>query len=161
MPCKSTSSLPGSIQQGACATSRRSMLGSFDDRCTCTHAFMQESGCLPYRVLHLRLVSCPAPFVSFAYKAGGGACGVGRRRWRPCYCLCRGSLLDRGRWWLTRCRLGYEPSCTSPLCDHCVLLKKWQNATHPLFNLTVTHTEGIMAHFYKQTVPRRPPKPSH
>ncbi|KAH9990916.1 terpenoid cyclases/protein prenyltransferase alpha-alpha toroid [Russula vinacea] len=35
------------------------------------------------------------------------------------------------------------------------------NATHPLFNLTITHAEGIMAHFYKQTVPKRPPKPSH
>ncbi|KAF7328986.1 Protein farnesyltransferase subunit beta [Mycena venus] len=29
------------------------------------------------------------------------------------------------------------------------------NATHPLFNLTITHTEGMMAHFYKQTVPPR------
>ncbi|KIJ62500.1 hypothetical protein HYDPIDRAFT_176566 [Hydnomerulius pinastri MD-312] len=29
------------------------------------------------------------------------------------------------------------------------------NATHPIFNLTMTHTEGIMSHFYKQTVPRR------
>ena len=40
-------------------------------------------------------------------------------------------------------------------------LKKLQNATHPLFNLTITHTEGIMTHFYKQTVPKRPPKPSN
>ncbi|KAH9956376.1 terpenoid cyclases/Protein prenyltransferase [Lactifluus volemus] len=31
------------------------------------------------------------------------------------------------------------------------------NATHPLFNLTMTHTEGIMAHFYKQNVPKRTP----
>ena len=38
------------------------------------------------------------------------------------------------------------------------LLRKLQNATHPLFNLTVTHTEGIMAHFYKQSVPKRVPK---
>ncbi|KAF8268712.1 terpenoid cyclases/Protein prenyltransferase [Lactarius quietus] len=30
------------------------------------------------------------------------------------------------------------------------------NATHPLFNLTITHTEGIMEHFYKQSVPKRP-----
>ncbi|OAX33058.1 terpenoid cyclases/Protein prenyltransferase [Rhizopogon vinicolor AM-OR11-026] len=29
------------------------------------------------------------------------------------------------------------------------------NATHPVFNLTMTHTEGIMAHFYKQTIPPR------
>ncbi|KIK96982.1 hypothetical protein PAXRUDRAFT_137244 [Paxillus rubicundulus Ve08.2h10] len=29
------------------------------------------------------------------------------------------------------------------------------NATHPVFNLTMTHTEGIMSHFYKQTVPKR------
>lgn len=35
------------------------------------------------------------------------------------------------------------------------------NATHPLFNLTITHTEGIMAHFYKQTVPKRVWKRSH
>ncbi|KAN0138204.1 terpenoid cyclases/Protein prenyltransferase [Lactarius tabidus] len=35
------------------------------------------------------------------------------------------------------------------------------NATHPLFNLTITHTEGIMAHFYKQTVPKRVWKGSH
>ncbi|KAF8493286.1 terpenoid cyclases/protein prenyltransferase alpha-alpha toroid [Russula emetica] len=34
------------------------------------------------------------------------------------------------------------------------------NATHPVFNLTITHTEGIMSHFYKQTVPKRTPKPS-
>ncbi|KAI9444497.1 terpenoid cyclases/Protein prenyltransferase [Lactarius indigo] len=34
------------------------------------------------------------------------------------------------------------------------------NATHPLFNLTITHTEGIMAHFYKQSVPKRVPKRS-
>lgn len=27
------------------------------------------------------------------------------------------------------------------------------NATHPLFNLTVTHSEGIMGHFYRQTIP--------
>ncbi|KAK7018634.1 protein farnesyltransferase subunit beta [Favolaschia claudopus] len=30
------------------------------------------------------------------------------------------------------------------------------NATHPLFNLTVTHTEGMMAHFYGQEIPPRP-----
>ncbi|KAI0086016.1 terpenoid cyclases/protein prenyltransferase alpha-alpha toroid [Irpex rosettiformis] len=29
------------------------------------------------------------------------------------------------------------------------------NATHPLSNLTVTHIEGIMAHFYGQSIPRR------
>ncbi|KAH7925777.1 terpenoid cyclases/Protein prenyltransferase [Leucogyrophana mollusca] len=29
------------------------------------------------------------------------------------------------------------------------------NATHPLFNLTITHSEGIMAHFYHQTLPKR------
>ncbi|KZV63174.1 terpenoid cyclases/Protein prenyltransferase [Peniophora sp. CONT] len=29
------------------------------------------------------------------------------------------------------------------------------NATHPIFNLTMTHTEGIMAHFYQQIVPKR------
>ncbi|KIY49794.1 terpenoid cyclases/Protein prenyltransferase [Fistulina hepatica ATCC 64428] len=29
------------------------------------------------------------------------------------------------------------------------------NATHPIFNVTITHTEGIMAHFYKQTIPPR------
>ncbi|KAH0835434.1 terpenoid cyclases/protein prenyltransferase alpha-alpha toroid [Lanmaoa asiatica] len=29
------------------------------------------------------------------------------------------------------------------------------NATHPVFNLTITHTEGIMSHFYKQTIPKR------
>ncbi|KAI0338827.1 terpenoid cyclases/Protein prenyltransferase [Trametopsis cervina] len=29
------------------------------------------------------------------------------------------------------------------------------NATHPLSNLTVTHVEGIMAHFYGQVIPRR------
>ncbi|THH18071.1 hypothetical protein EW146_g2871 [Bondarzewia mesenterica] len=28
------------------------------------------------------------------------------------------------------------------------------NATHPLFNLTITHAEAIMSHFYGQTVPR-------
>ncbi|KAJ8502466.1 hypothetical protein ONZ45_g11727 [Pleurotus djamor] len=32
------------------------------------------------------------------------------------------------------------------------------NATHPLFNLTATHTEGIMAYFYKQSVPQRTKK---
>ncbi|KAI0750474.1 terpenoid cyclases/Protein prenyltransferase [Fomes fomentarius] len=29
------------------------------------------------------------------------------------------------------------------------------NATHPLFNLTMTHSDGILAHFYGQTVPSR------
>ncbi|KAG6336087.1 hypothetical protein ID866_3013 [Astraeus odoratus] len=29
------------------------------------------------------------------------------------------------------------------------------NATHPVFALTMTHTEGIMSHFYKQAIPRR------
>ncbi|KAJ7730846.1 terpenoid cyclases/protein prenyltransferase alpha-alpha toroid [Mycena maculata] len=29
------------------------------------------------------------------------------------------------------------------------------NATHPLFNLTITHTEAIMSHFYRQVVPPR------
>lgn len=29
------------------------------------------------------------------------------------------------------------------------------NATHPLANLTVTHAENMMAHFYAQKVPRR------
>ncbi|OCH90755.1 terpenoid cyclases/Protein prenyltransferase [Obba rivulosa] len=33
------------------------------------------------------------------------------------------------------------------------------NATHPLFDLTVTHAEGIMAHFYGQTLPVRRPQP--
>lgn len=46
------------------------------------------------------------------------------------------------------------------LFDDLVLLRKLQNATHPLFNLTITHTEGIMAHFYKQSVPQRTPKSS-
>ncbi|GBE85920.1 Protein farnesyltransferase subunit beta [Sparassis crispa] len=32
------------------------------------------------------------------------------------------------------------------------------NATHPLFNLTATHTEGMMQHFYGQQVPERRPK---
>ncbi|KAL1717611.1 terpenoid cyclases/protein prenyltransferase alpha-alpha toroid [Schizophyllum commune] len=31
------------------------------------------------------------------------------------------------------------------------------NATHPVFNLTMTHAEGMMAHFYKQQVPPRKP----
>ncbi|KAF5350166.1 hypothetical protein D9756_009260 [Leucocoprinus leucothites] len=30
------------------------------------------------------------------------------------------------------------------------------NATHPLTNLTITHTEGIMKHFYGQEIPSRP-----
>jgi len=30
-----------------------------------------------------------------------------------------------------------------------------QNATHPLTNLTITHTEGIASHFYGQMVPPR------
>ena len=36
-----------------------------------------------------------------------------------------------------------------------------QNATHPLFNLTVTHSDGMLAHFYGQTPPsrHRPPAP--
>ncbi|KAG6816896.1 hypothetical protein H0H87_001849 [Tephrocybe sp. NHM501043] len=29
------------------------------------------------------------------------------------------------------------------------------NATHPLFNLTITHAEGLMAYFYNQKVPAR------
>ncbi|KAN0078041.1 Terpenoid cyclases/protein prenyltransferase alpha-alpha toroid [Tylopilus felleus] len=29
------------------------------------------------------------------------------------------------------------------------------NATHPVFNLTITHTEGIMSYFYKKTIPKR------
>ncbi|KAM6499858.1 Terpenoid cyclases/protein prenyltransferase alpha-alpha toroid [Amanita muscaria] len=35
------------------------------------------------------------------------------------------------------------------------------NATHPITNLTITHTEGIMAHFYGQALPprQRPPPP--
>ncbi|KAI9458704.1 terpenoid cyclases/protein prenyltransferase alpha-alpha toroid [Russula earlei] len=33
------------------------------------------------------------------------------------------------------------------------------NATHSLFNLTITHTEGIMAHFYAQSVPKHVSKP--
>jgi protein farnesyltransferase subunit beta len=30
------------------------------------------------------------------------------------------------------------------------------NATHPIFNLTISHTEALMGHFYGQVVPRRP-----
>ncbi|KAG6828132.1 hypothetical protein H0H92_009086 [Tricholoma furcatifolium] len=30
------------------------------------------------------------------------------------------------------------------------------NATHPVFNLTITHVEGMMQYFYGQTVPPRP-----
>ena len=30
-----------------------------------------------------------------------------------------------------------------------------KNATHPITNLTISHTEGIMAHFYNQTIPPR------
>ncbi|EIN06481.1 terpenoid cyclases/Protein prenyltransferase [Punctularia strigosozonata HHB-11173 SS5] len=29
------------------------------------------------------------------------------------------------------------------------------NATHPIYNLTMTHTEGIMSHFYAQQIPPR------
>jgi protein farnesyltransferase subunit beta len=32
------------------------------------------------------------------------------------------------------------------------------NATHPVFNLTITHTEVLMAHFYGQTLPGRAPR---
>ncbi|KAH7886715.1 terpenoid cyclases/protein prenyltransferase alpha-alpha toroid [Phlebopus sp. FC_14] len=32
------------------------------------------------------------------------------------------------------------------------------NATHPVFNLTMTHTEGVMSHFYKQTLPHKSAK---
>ncbi|ETW79021.1 hypothetical protein HETIRDRAFT_478327 [Heterobasidion irregulare TC 32-1] len=32
------------------------------------------------------------------------------------------------------------------------------NATHPLFNMTITHTEAVMGHFYNQTVPKHAPK---
>ncbi|CAA7266680.1 unnamed protein product [Cyclocybe aegerita] len=32
------------------------------------------------------------------------------------------------------------------------------NATHPLTNMTITHTEGLMTHFYKQTIPAKPIK---
>ena len=58
-------------------------------------------------------------------------------------------------------RLRTESYVVLCLYDYRLLLKELQNATHPLFNLTITHAEGIMAHFYKQTVPKRPPKPSH
>lgn len=34
------------------------------------------------------------------------------------------------------------------------------NATHPLFNLTITHTQLMMAHFYGQTLPQKLPKKS-
>nr|GAT56401.1 predicted protein [Mycena chlorophos] len=33
------------------------------------------------------------------------------------------------------------------------------NATHPIFNLTVTHSDAIMGHFYKQTIPPRATRP--
>ncbi len=32
-----------------------------------------------------------------------------------------------------------------------------QNAAHPIFNLTFTHAEGMLAHFYGQTPPLRYP----
>ena len=34
-----------------------------------------------------------------------------------------------------------------------------QNATHPLFNLTVTHARGMMAHFYGQDRDKLPSPP--
>jgi protein farnesyltransferase subunit beta len=122
---------------------------------------MQESGCLPYRVLYLRLVGCTTSCVSFARTARGGARGMERGRWGAGDCLCGVALLDGGRRWLICCRLGCEPnSKLIPASSMIRSLRKFQNATHPLFNLTVTHAEGIMAHFYKQSVPKRLPKPS-
>lgn len=47
---------------------------------------------------------------------------------------------------------------TSFSCRHClarVERELTQNATHPLFNLTMTHTQAIMSHFYKHTMPPR------
>lgn len=38
-PCRSISSLPGSIQLVACATSRQSKFGSFDSNCTYSYVF--------------------------------------------------------------------------------------------------------------------------
>lgn len=32
-----------------------------------------------------------------------------------------------------------------------------QNAAHPIFNLTFTHADGMLAHFYGQTPPLRYP----
>jgi hypothetical protein len=36
-----------------------------------------------------------------------------------------------------------------------MLTEGGQNATHPVFDLAMTHVEGIMGHFYGQTVPPR------
>ena len=44
----------------------------------------------------------------------------------------------------------------SPTNRSCLqILIMGQNAAHPVFNLTNTHAEGIMAHFYKQSLPNR------
>ena len=49
--------------------------------------------------------------------------------------------------------LRHEASCFSPLTRCCVL----KNAAHPVFNLTITHADGMLAHFYGQTPPSRYP----
>jgi protein farnesyltransferase subunit beta len=40
-------------------------------------------------------------------------------------------------------------------CSCLQILIIGQNPAHPVFNLTNTHAEGIMAHFYKQRLPNR------
>ena len=130
--------------------------------CVLLHC-LQGCGRLPYCLLHIRPVRIAAPCVPFGDAAGRDSCRVEWRRRRSCYGFCRGPELGRGRGWLSRRRFGCEPCSMSRVSfsRRISLLRELQNATHPLFDLTITHAEGIMAHFYKQTIPKRAWKRSH
>ena len=165
MHCKSSSSSPDSIRLEDCVTNRQSkrkfLFSLFYLRLTLPCP--QGRGRLPYCLLHIRPIRLAAPCVPFGNAASRDSCGVEWRRRRSCYGFCRCSELGRGRGWLSRRRFGCEPCSMShvSLFRPSPLLRELQNATHPLFDLTITHVEGIMAHFYKQTIPKRAWKRSH
>ena len=119
------------------------------------------------RVSHLVLprwsVGCPTPSNPIARTTTSSGCSVegSAGRWRASG-LTQGSIpsrsqLDRGRRWRQAGRWGTEQigrcQCLLPFPPYTHSTP--QNATHPLFNLTATHTEAIMGYFYKQTIPSR------
>ena len=165
MHCKSSSLSPDSIRREDYATSRQSKRNFFSFLlfiCVLLHC-LQGCGRIPYCLLYIWPVRFAAPCVPFGDAAGRDSCRVEWRRRRSCYGFCRGSELGRGRGWLSRRRFGCEPCSMSRVSffRRVSLLRELQNATHPLFDLTITHAEGIMAHFYKQTIPKRAWKRSH
>ena len=156
--------MPGSIQPGVCVTSRQSMFAllsqSFIPPFTIHSCRNPDAYHTAYCISGLSAAQhhvCPSSSRREEVRAAWqGEEGVRATAFAECLCW----VEEEGGSYVVGSAANRVVSRYFAYSMMMPLLRKSQNATHPLFNLTMTHTEGIMAHFYKQTVPKRTPRPT-